>query len=219
MKLDQTATDKYSGLIVGYALVSGVTMETESEGLEEEKKRALAEIKEKYGSSSVDELPEIKAYRDAFAAMSADAESTPAVEFLLKKALEGNLPSVNNIVDACILATVENLVVVSVFDRNDIEGEAKITLAGDAGAFKLIGGKEASPKPDEVVLRDDSKVLSAYTLGDAAKSKVKPHTSSVLLVAWNAPGIEREKVEKALERAGFYTRKYCGGHVDESKIL
>ncbi len=219
MKIDPTVTEKYSGLIAGYALVSGVTMETESEGLEEEKQRALAELKSKYGEGSVDDLPEVKAYRDVSAAMGAEPSSTPAAEFLLKKALEGKLPSINNLVDACVLATAENMVVVSVFDQKDIEGEATIALAGEAGPFKLIGGEEASPKPDEIVLRDDKKVLSAYTLGDSAKSKVKPHTSSVILVAWNAPGIERENVEKALERAGFYTRKYCGGHVDESQVL
>jgi hypothetical protein len=53
MKLDPSVQERYPGFISGYASISGVTIEPQVEGLEEEKRRVFSELKSKYGDVSV----------------------------------------------------------------------------------------------------------------------------------------------------------------------
>lgn len=220
MRLDPSVRERYPEFISGFVSVSGVTIEPQVEGLEEEKRRVFGELKTKYSSVPVVDIPEVRSYRTFFKAMGADPSSyRPAPEYLLRRVLDDRFPAINNLVEACLLATVEHWVIVSAYDADEIRGEAVVTTAAGPESFKLINGRELTPKSGEIVLRDDEKLICAYTLGDAKATMIKPQTSNVLVVLWNAPGIERERMDRALESVTRYARKYCGGHVEESKIL
>ncbi len=220
MKLDPRVREKYPDFVVSYVLVSGVTIEPTVEGLVERKREVFSDLKARYGALNVLDLAEAKAYRAFFKAMGADSSSyRPAPEYLLRRALDDRFPAINNLVDVCLLATVEHWVTAGVYDAEKIKGDALTTLAVETEPFELIDGRKLSPKPDEVVLRDDKKLLAAYTLGDAKAAMLTQKTSNVLIVIWNASGIGRERVEAAVNALVTYTRKYCGGHVERSEIL
>ena len=220
MELDPRVREKYPDFIAGYVLVSGITIEPTVERLIERKRQVFSDLKARYGALNVLDLPEVKAYRAFFKAMGADPSSyRPAPEYLLRRALDDRFPAINNLVDACLLATVEHWVAAGVYDVEKIKGEARTTLAVETEPFELIDGRRLSPKPDEIVLRDDQKLLAAYTLGDAKAAMVTQKTSNALIVLWNAPGIGRERVEAAVNTLATYARKYCGGHVERSEIL
>jgi len=220
MRLDASVRERYPDFIAAYARISGVTIEPAVEGLVEQKREVFSDLKARYGAVPVLDIQEVKSYRAFFKAMGADPSSyRPAPEYLLRRALDDRFPAINNLVDACLLATVEHWVVIGVYDADRIKGQAVTTLATEAEPFELIDGRKLSPKLDEIVLRDDEKLLSAYTLGDAKATLIRPETSNALLVLWNAPGIARDRIEKALAAVTTYTRKYCGGHVDESAVL
>ncbi len=220
MRLDPKVREKYPGFIAGYAIVSGITVEQTVEGLVEKKHQIFSDLKTKYGSTNITELSEVRAYRSFFRAMGADPSSyKPAPEYLLRRALDDRFPHINNLVDSCLLATVENWVSVGVYDIERIRGEARTTLATKMESFELIDGRKLSPKPDEVILRDDQKILAAYTLGDAKATMVTQKTSNALIVLWNAPGVEKNMVEAALSSVTTYARRYCGGHLEKSEIL
>jgi len=220
MRLDSSVRERYPDFVAGYAKISGVTIEPTVEGLVEKKREVFSDLKARYGAVPVLDIPEVKAYRAFFKAMGADPSSyRPAPEFLLRRALDDRFSAINNLVDSCLLATVENWVVTGVYDADRVKGQAVTTLATEAEPFELIDGRKLSPKLDEIVLRDDEKLMSAYTLGDAKATLVKHETSNALIVLWNAPGVSRGRVEKALAAVTTYARKYCGGHVDESAVL
>ncbi|HDI12808.1 MAG: hypothetical protein DRN83_00710 [Hadesarchaea archaeon] len=220
MKLDPRVKEKYPGFIAGYAVVSGITVERTVDGLVDRKRQIFSELKAKYGSTDITELSELKAYRSFFKAMGADPSNyRPAPEYLLRRALDDRFPHINNLVDSCLLATVENWVLVGVYDVERIRGEARTTLATETKPFELINGRKLSPKLDEVILQDDQKVLAAYTLGDAKATMITQKTSNALIVLWNAPGVEKNMIEAALNSVTTYARRYCGGHLEKSEIL
>ena len=220
LKLDPRVREKYPDFVAGYVLVSGATIEPTVEGLVERKREVFSDLKAHYGALNVQDLAEVKAYRAFFKTMGADPSSyRPAPEYLLRRALDNRLPAINNLVDVCLLTAVEHWVAAGVYDAEKIKGDALTTLAVETEPFELIDGRKLSPKPDEVVLRDDKKLLAAYTLGDSKAAMLTQKTSNVLIVIWNAPGIGRERVEAAVNALATYTRKYCGGHVERSEIL
>ena len=112
MKLDSLVREKYPEFIAGYVRVSGVTIEPSVEGLVERKREIFSDLKARYGAVPALDISEVKAYRAFFKAMGADPSSyRPAPEFLLRRALDDRFPAINNVVDSCLLATVENWVV------------------------------------------------------------------------------------------------------------
>ena len=220
MKLDPKVKEKYPDFIAAYALVSGLTIEPTIEGLIERKREVFSDLKASYGTKNVLDLAEVKAYRSFFKVMGADPSSyRPAPEYLLRRALDDRFPAVNNLVDACLLATLEHWVMVGSYDADKAKGQVVTTLATETKPFELINGRKISTKPDEIILRDDEKLLAAYTLGDAKAAMVTQKTSNALIVIWNAPGITRERVEAALNAIATYARRYCGGHVERSGLL
>jgi len=220
LKLDPIVLEKYPGFIAGYVKASGVTVEATIDGLEEKKRQVFSDLKAKLGTADLSGLPEMKAYRDFYKAMGADPASfRPAPEYLTKRAIDNRFPSINNLVDSCLLATVEHWVSASVYDLEKVKGELRTTLAKEAVPFELTDGRKLSPKPGEIVLMDDSRVFSAYTLGDAKKTMVSHKTSGMEIVVWNAPGINRERVDAAVKSLTVYARRYCGGHIEESVVL
>lgn len=220
MKLDPKVKEKYPDFIAAYAIVSGVTIEPTIEGLVERKREVFSDLKARYGALDMLDIAEVKAYRAFFKAMGADPSSyRPAPEYLLRRALDDRFPAINNLVDACLLATVEHWVAVGVYDADKAKGQIVTTLAAETEPFELIDGRKLSPKPDEIILRDDEKPLAAYTLGDAKSAMITQKTSNALIVLWNAPGITRERVEATLNAVTTYARKYCGGHVERSELL
>jgi len=220
MKLDPKVREKYPEFVAGYVLASGVTVEPAVEGLIERKMQVFSDIKARYGAVNMPDLPEVKAYRAFVKAMGADPSSRrPAPEYLLRRALDDRFPAINNLVDSCLLATVEHWVAAGVYDMQKVKGEVRTALAEKTDPFELIDGRKVGPKLDEIVLRDDQNVFAAYTLGDAKAAMVTQKTSNALIVVWNAPGITRDRVEAAVNSLAAYTRKYCGGHVERSEIL
>lgn len=220
MKLDPIVRERYPDFVAGYVMASGVTVEPTVEGLVERKRQVFSEIKARLGAVDLLELPEVKAYRAFYRAMGADPASyRPAPEYLVKRALDDRFPSINNVVDSCLLATVEHWASAGVYDLEKVKGDVRTTLASDTAPFELIDGRKLIPKQGEVILRDDQKVLSAYTSGDAKAAMVTHKTSRITIVVWNAPGIGREHVEAAVNSLAVYARRYCGGHVEQTEVL
>jgi len=220
MKLDPSVRERYPDFIAAYAQVSGVTIEPTVEGLVERKQQVFSDLNARYGAMSMLDIPEVKAYRGLFKAMGADPSSyRPAPEYLLRKTLDDHFPAVNNLVDSCLLATVEHWAVAGAYDADKLKGQAVTTLAKEIQPIELIDGRKLNPKLDEIVLRDDERLLAAYTLGDAKAAMVTQKTSNALIVLWNAPGIGRDRVGSGLAAVTKYAKSYCGGHVERNEIL
>jgi len=220
MKLDPKVREKYPGFAAGYAIVSGLTIEPTVGGLIERKEEVFADVKAKYASVEITSIPEVSAYRNFFRQMGADPSSyRPAPEYLLRRALDDRFPAINNLVDSCLLATLEHWISMGVYDMKKISGETVTTLSQGGESLQLISGKSTTTRANEVVLRDDQKLMAAYTLGDAKATMVTQKTSNALIVAWNAPGVDGERLLAALNASAAYARKHCGGHVEKIEVL
>ncbi|KPV63214.1 MAG: phenylalanyl-tRNA synthetase subunit beta [Candidatus Bathyarchaeota archaeon BA1] len=220
MRLDPLVRDRYPELMVGYAIAHNVKVERFVKELDEEKQGVAKEAQDKYALTPILEIPEIKAYREFYKVMNVDpTKIRPPTEYLLRKAIAGRFPSINNLVDSCLLASVKHWAIVSVYDLDKVRGTPVVTLSKWMETFQLIDGRMASPTVAEVVLRDDEKILTAYAMGDAKATMVTPQTKNALIVAWNAPGISQQQVEAALNLAIDYAKRFCQATIEKSEIL
>jgi len=218
LKLDPRVVKLYPGFIVGYSIVTGITVEKEVEGLEAKKREVLEMVRKKLIAHPIDEMEEIILYRSFLEKMGRKGTASQ-LEALTKDVERNDIPSHNNLLDSCAIASLEYMILVNAHDLQNVKGELEVTLSSGDKPIQLLDGRKEAPNVNEVILKDQEKIISAYGLGNAKSTGISFKTSNAVLVAWNAPGIKRERVESALKTASIYARKYCGGHVEKTEIL
>jgi len=104
--------------------------------------------------------PHVEAWREAYRAFGAKPNRTrPSVDALLRRA--GNLPPINQVVDAYNAVSVEFALPVGGEDLDGYQGPARLVRAiGDEPFDVISGGEPVVEHPDvgEVVWRDDAGV-------------------------------------------------------------
>ena len=165
MRLNPSVKEKYPELAIGYALARNVKVEKVKKGLEDEKKVVTKEIQVKYGSTSILEIPDVKAYRDFYKMLGVDPTKVrPPIEYLLRKALSGSFLSINTLVDSGLLASVKHSAIVSVYDLDKTKGDLTVDLAKGGESLQLIDGRTVTPARGEVSARACFVMEKKYSL-------------------------------------------------------
>ena len=213
MRIVPELQSSFPGLRVVELKMVDLEVENSNPALESFKREAQDRIRRKIASlSEVKDQPVFRAYRDFFWRVGIDPTKVrPAGEALTRRILGGrDLPTVNTVVDAYNIASVETSVAIAAFDLGAIdEGSLVMRRAVKGEPFHGIG----MVSPDslsgvEVVIEDQksSKLVAVYPYRDSDDSKVTAQTKRVLFMMCGVPGID----ELALERAKDSTKEYVG---------
>ena len=187
-------------------------------------RHVMDEVLEKVKSrTKLEELkndPIVRAYRDFYWKIGIDpTKQRPSGEALVRRALRGKVPTINNVVDAGNLASMETLVPIGLYDLDRVEGELELRYAREGEPFLPIGGDEEKLKTNQIVLVDGEKVLHVFPHRDSRVTMITESTRNVLVVACGVPGVDREIVLKACKMATEYIREFAGGESGECRIV
>jgi|YelNatPaOPRAMG01_1025707.scaffolds.fasta_scaffold29725_6 DNA/RNA-binding domain of Phe-tRNA-synthetase-like protein len=163
----------------------------------------------------------IRAYRNFYWRLKVDpTKQRPASEALLRRVIKGfGLPSINNVVDACNLASVETLIPIGLYDYDKVEGELTLRFAHNGELFKPIGGKYEVLTSNQIVLSDSIKILHVYPFRDSIDAMITKNTRNVLVVSCGAPKISKELIIEAAVKTSKYIQIFAGGFIGEVAII
>lgn len=144
-------------------------------------------------------LKNVRALRRLYWSIGIDPTKTrPSSEALLRRAVRGSFPSINNLVDAGNLASLRTLVPIGIYDMDRLRPPLRLTWSTGGERFHPIGGEATLLERGLIVLKDSEKVIHLFPHRDSVITSVKPETESALVVACGAEGIEEEDLELAL---------------------
>jgi len=203
----------FPGLRVVELKMEGLEVQSTDPTLESFKREVQEIVRHGFTSlTEVKDRPIFRAYRDFFWRVGIDPTKVrPAGEALTRRILGGrDLPTVNTVVDAYNIASIETSVAIAAFDLGTIDGESLVMRRAVKGEpFHGIG----MVSPDsltgvEVVIEDQEsgKLVAVYPYRDSDDSKVTERTKGVLFMMCGVPGID----ETTLERARDLTKEYIG---------
>ncbi len=180
----------------------------------------LEKVKGKMKLEELKDDPVVRAYRNFYWRIGIDpTKQRPSGEALVRRALRGNVPSINNVVDAGNLASMETLIPIGLYDLDRVKGELELRYAKDGELFLPIGGKEEKLRTNQIVLADEEKVLHVFPHRDSRITMITESTRNVLVVACGVPGVEAENVLDACRKATEYLKKLAGGESGECRIM
>ena len=208
------------GARLAYSTVSGVSVRREVEGLREYASNLIDELRAKYTLESLKDQPVVRAYRDFFWRIDIDPTKTrPSAEALLRRVLGGReIPTINNVVDAGNLASLETLVPIGLYDLDRLEGSVALRTARPGEIFRPIGGREMTMLGSEPVLADSKRIIHLFPHRDSDETKIGPSTRRVLVVACGVPRVTKEALTRAARLAAELIARFAGGTA-EGEIL
>ncbi len=172
-------------LVPAVVYVQGITPDAES-GPAADRFEAVA--KSRLASVSAEgELPEIQAWRRAFATMGLKpTQYRCASESLLRRfRKEGCLPRLHPLVDLCNAVSLAYAIPVAVFDVSAITGALQVRYATGDEDYLTFAGDIEHPGPGEVIFADQAGQAHArrWTNRQSGRSAVRDSTTTALIVA------------------------------------
>ncbi|MFC5235861.1 B3/4 domain-containing protein [Pseudonocardia zijingensis] len=184
---DHAVLDRYPGIRAGIVRASGLTNGPTPAALLERYRTTQKEVCDRLATTPPAEFPSIAAWRRAFAAFGAKpTQYRSAAEALLRRlAKQGDIPSINALVDLGNLVSIRYALPVAVVDLAGIDGDITVRFATGSERFTDLGSDEpVAPEPGEVVFVDRSGVACArrWCWRQSAQSATRETTTDALVV-------------------------------------
>jgi DNA/RNA-binding domain of Phe-tRNA-synthetase-like protein len=174
----------YPELVPGVLFASGITPDT---SVDDRASVFAAKAAARLASGSEAELPEIQAWRRAFARMGLKpTQYRCASESLLRRyRKEGALPRIHPLVDVCNAISLAFAIPVAVLDVSRVSGFLEVRYADGDEVYQAFSGADETPEPHEVIFADGLRHAHArrWTNRQSARSAVRESTTAVLIVA------------------------------------
>jgi DNA/RNA-binding domain of Phe-tRNA-synthetase-like protein len=175
----------FPALVPGVLIADGITADVAAAG--SRMAGFTSRAAERLAQRSESELPEIQAWRRAFAAMGLKpTQYRCAAESLLRRfRKEGSLPRLHPLVDVCNAISLAYAIPVAVFDAAKIAGYLRVQYAAGDEKYLTFAGETEQPTQREVIFADEAGHAHArrWTNRQSALSAVQGTTSSALIVA------------------------------------
>ncbi|MFN3384530.1 MAG: B3/4 domain-containing protein [Archaeoglobaceae archaeon] len=182
-------------------------------------KEVVERLEERYSVDTLKDDPVVRAFRDFYWSIGIDpTKQRPSSEALLRRGLKGNIPLINNIVDGGNIASMETLIPIGLYDLDKIKGDLELRYAKKGEIFIPIGGKDEILDEKQIVLADEEKVLHVYPYRDSKLTMVNDVTKNVLIVACGVPGVGKDRVRIACEKAKEYILLLAGGEAKACEL-
>jgi DNA/RNA-binding domain of Phe-tRNA-synthetase-like protein len=174
----------FPALVPGVLYAEGITSDV-STGSAADRFAAVATARLAAGSEG--ELPEIQAWRRAFARMGLKpTQYRCAAESLLRRfRKEGSLPRLHPLVDLCNAVSLAFAIPVAVLDVAAITWPLQVRYAAGDEDYLTFGGETEHPAASEVIFADQAGRAHArrWTNRQSGLSAVQDTTTAVLIVA------------------------------------
>ena len=145
-----------------------------------------AAAKERLAVGTESGLPEIQAWRSAYAKMGfKPTQVRCASEALLRRLRQhGSLPRLHPLVDLCNASSAQAALPVAAFDLAKVEGDMRVGSAEGSERYQTFGGEIEVPEPGEVIFRDDAGSVHArrWVNRQSGLSAISPPTTDALIV-------------------------------------
>ena len=168
------------GVMVAHGITAGVPVPARTAEL-------TAVAASRLAGATESELPEIQAWRRAFAQMGLKpTQYRCASESLLRRfRKEGELPHLHPLVDLCNAASLAFAIPVAVLDLAKISGNLEVRYAAGDEKYLTFSGAVEHPAAGEVIFADEAGQAHArrWTNRQSGLSAVQDGTADVLIVA------------------------------------
>ncbi len=183
-----------------------------------------ARVKDEIGDTPLSEIPSLAAWRRTFSGFGVKpTQYRSAPEALLRRLTkQGDIPSINRLVDIANLVSIRHRLPVAVFDQVTVTGVTTVRFATGTERFTDLGSEsESPPEPGEVVFVDEAGLVSArrWCWRQSAQSAAGPDTIEAVITveAQHEGGLT--EIADAVSEMSELLREHQPGSTSRSELL
>ena len=144
------------------------------------------QVRQRIGETPLSEMPSLAAWRGVFRGFGVNpTKYRSAAEALLRRlAKQGDIPSINALVDLANLVSIRYALPVAVFDQRAVVGGTVVRSARGDESWADLGGSETEhPEAGEVIFADEADNVSArrWCWRQSRQSAAGPSTTDILV--------------------------------------
>jgi DNA/RNA-binding domain of Phe-tRNA-synthetase-like protein len=179
---------------------------------------------QRIGAMPLSELPTLAAWRGVFRGFGVDpTKYRSAAEALLRRLTkQGELPSIDTLVDLANLVSIRYALPVAVFDQRAMSGGTSVRLAHGGEHWSDLGSSRAEhPQPGEVIFVDEEEQVSArrWCWRQSRTSAARGDTSEILVTVEGHHDRAPDDVDRALRDLQSLLGSYASPTTVRSDIL
>ena len=211
MSLDVKVSDAwrtgFPGARVGLLGLDGVSNPTSHSGLEQHAREIEARLRVQFAGAdraTLGNVPAVLAYQRHYRAFGQTYHVLRQLESVVIKGR--SLASPTALVLAMFAAELESMLLTAGHDLDRVELPLVLDCSSDGDAFTGLGGREHAPRPGDMLMRDQSGIISAVIYGPDQRTQLRPETRRVLYSVYAPAEIADEAVNAHLEQLAANVR-------------
>ena len=216
-RIDDAVFEGFPALAIGVVVATDIDNREGGERAASLLVEQVARIRDTWTYDGLEADPRIVVWREAYRAFGAKPKKhRSSVENMLRTILDGaGVPSINPIVDVYNAMSLKHCVPCGGDDLDRVAGDIRLTFAtGDERFIPLNGTEAITPKPGEVIYRDDEDVLCRrWNWRECDKSKMTEDSTNLCLVVEGLPPISADDVGRIASELAEAIEACCGGRM------
>jgi lysyl-tRNA synthetase class 1 len=223
LRIHDDVLAQFPDLHIGLAVISGVRVMACHADLDALKAITAEQIAARYQGVNLGSVERVKAYRDLYRAFGADpGKRNPSAEALLRRVVRDRaLPTINTVVDAYNLTSVEAVVPMAAYDLGAVRLPLELRFAQAGEVLHPIGGGgPLAAEPGELVYADQTRLVCLdLNYRDADATRITAETTDVLLLVDGFGEVKPEEVQDLLDLAVSRIVRFSGGQLDYAAVI
>mgnify|MGYP001820991880 CR=1 FL=1 len=200
---DHEILERFPQVVGGVIHADGVTNRQATAELTAAYRLEQASVRERIGETPLSELPTLAAWRTVFRGFGVNpTKYRSAAEALLRRLTkQGDIPSINALVDLANLVSIRYALPVAVFDQRDVVGGTTVRVAHGGERWADLGSSEAEhPEPGEVIFCDEEEHVCArrWCWRQSRSSAARDDTSEILITVEGHHATAADDVDRAM---------------------
>ena len=200
---DHEVLERFPKVVGGVIHADGVTNRPSPAELTAVFRAEQASVQERIGETPLSELPTLAAWRGVFRGFGVHpTKYRSAAEALLRRLTkQGDLPSIDALIDLANLVSIRYALPVAVFDQRGVAGGTTVRLAHGGEAWADLGSSTTEhPDPGEVIFCDDEERVSArrWCWRQSKASAAREDTTEILVTVEGHHEAAPDDVDRAI---------------------
>jgi DNA/RNA-binding domain of Phe-tRNA-synthetase-like protein len=105
-----------------------------------------------------------------------------------------SIPSVAALVESMFMAEMQDMLLTAGHDLDKLQLPLILDVATGTEQYTLLRGEEQTLKPGDMMIRDQSGVISSIIYGPDQRTQITPDTRNVIFTVYAPPGIDEQTV-------------------------
>jgi len=185
---------------VGVLVMQDVTNPAQHPELEKRKTGLEAQLRSQFSDQDrvvISSHPVLQAYNNHYKRFKKSYHVQLQLESIVWKGK--SIPSVSALVEAMFMGEMKNMLLTAGHDLDMLSLPLTLDVSRGTESYTLMRGEEQILKPGDMMISDQTGVISDVIYGPDRRTQITQNTHNVVFTAYAPQGIDRQAVEDHLQ--------------------